>query len=178
MRFVPATEYDVGLLAGAALLVALVLFALVRGRRHRDETAIGPRRPLSTVVVTGLGLVVLILVAGPVALVLLPLVAIGLRWGPDVTAWIAGGAFLGGGIAAAWSPGAEPVGRLGAFSPAAQVCTAVALASVIASLAVAERTTRSRRGRTERGSDSANHSENPVPVSDVDEPRVLAERRL
>jgi arabinofuranan 3-O-arabinosyltransferase len=147
MEYVPQTEFSAGLFVGAALLVALLLCALLRRRRRGDEPPIGARSPLPLLVVAAFGLVALLLVAGPLALVLLPMLAIGVRWGPDVAAWIAGAAFMGGGIAVALSPGAEPVSRLGAFSPAAQVCTAVALAAVIASLAVAGRTVPFVRGR-------------------------------
>ena len=41
MEYVPQTEYSAGLLVGAALLVALVLFALVRGRRRTDPPPSG-----------------------------------------------------------------------------------------------------------------------------------------
>jgi arabinofuranan 3-O-arabinosyltransferase len=194
MEYVPQTDYSVGLLVGAALLVALVLLALLRGRRRADPPPSGVRSPLPVVVVSAVGLVALFLVAGPMALVLLPLLAVALWWGPDVTACIAGLAFLCGGIAAAWSPGAQPHTNLGAFSPVAQVCTAVALASVIASLAAADRTTRSWRERVAGRGGSARGSEQrdihriaterdpqrvpgltekpPVPVPDISEPEA------
>jgi arabinofuranan 3-O-arabinosyltransferase len=146
MQYTPETEYGGGLIVGALLLVLLFLFALVR-RGQRDAPPSPTRRPLPLLVVAGLGLIALVLVVGPVALVLLPLLAIGLWWGPDVLACVAGGAFLAGGLVAAWSPGAQPVSGLGAFSPFAQTCTAVALGAVIASLAVANRTAMLRRGR-------------------------------
>ena len=189
MEYVPQTEYSAGLLVGAAFLVALVLFALVRGRRRADPPPSGVRSPLPVVVVAGVGLVALFLVAGPMALVLLPLLAVALWWGPDVTACVAGVAFLGAGIAAAWSPGAQPLTHLGAFSPVAQVCTAVALASVIASLAAAGRAPRfwkeraAGRGAAASGSEgrdphrmATGTEKTPVPVPDIDVPEAQMER--
>ena len=48
---------------------------------------------------------------------LLPLLAVALWWGPDVTACVAGVASLGAGIAAAWSPGAQPMTHLRGLRP-------------------------------------------------------------
>jgi arabinofuranan 3-O-arabinosyltransferase len=174
MEYVPQTGYSAGLLVGAALLVALVLFALIRGRRRADPPPSGVRGPLPVVVVAAVGLVALYLVAGPMALVLLPLLVIALWWGPDVTACVAGVAFLGAGIAAAWSPGAQPLTHLGAFSPVAQVCTAVALASVIASLAAAGRAPRFWKERA-AGRVPTGTEQPPVPVPDIGVPEAQME---
>jgi arabinofuranan 3-O-arabinosyltransferase len=141
MVYAPGTRYELALILGGVLLCVLGLLVVVKGRR-RDEPLVGPRR-VSPVIVGAAGLVVLALVAGPLALAFLPLLLVTARWGRNATAYIAGGAFMAAGLVAALSPGAQPHTRLGAFAPAAQALTAMALAAVLASL-VAHQSSRFR----------------------------------
>jgi arabinofuranan 3-O-arabinosyltransferase len=133
MVFAPDGDYHLALLLGAVFLCVLGFLALRRGRRQ-DQPTIGPYHGLPPLVIGTAGLVILALLAGPLALALLPLLVVARRWGPNATAAIAGLAFLGAGIAVAVSPGAEPLSNLGAFSPVAQALSAIAVAAVLASL--------------------------------------------
>jgi arabinofuranan 3-O-arabinosyltransferase len=147
MSFPPGTTYDLALLLGAGFLLVLGMLALVRGRRH-DQPIAKPRR-IPRLIVGAIGIVVLALVAGPLALVLPPLLLVAIRWGRGVCAFIAGSAFLAAGISAACSPGAEPITGLGGFAPVTQVFSAIALAAVLASL-VTDQAPRYREYRLRR----------------------------
>lgn len=132
MDFGPNTTYQVVLALGAALLCVLGLLALLRPRRQGVSALAAERLPHPLLLaVVGLG--VLAVVAGPLALLFLPLVLVARRWGWVVTT-VAGAAFLGAGVVVAVSAGAEPGSGLGAFSAAAQALTATSLAAVLASL--------------------------------------------
>jgi arabinofuranan 3-O-arabinosyltransferase len=138
MSYGPDSDYHLVLILGALFFCVLALLALARSRR-KEHTAVGPVGRLHPVLLSAIGVVLLALVAGPLALILLPLLAVALRWGPHVTSWIAGGAFLAAGVAVACSPGAEPATHLGAFGVPAQLGTAIALAALMASVVAIER---------------------------------------
>ena len=72
-------------------------------------------------------LVVLGLISGPVALVAVPLVLIGRKWGLATLAVTAFVAFLVAGVAAAWDPAVLGAAGAGAFSPLAQIASVIAL---------------------------------------------------
>lgn len=133
--------YRLALLLGAVLLVLLAAFALIR-RGKSDQAPTGPGRHVPAVVLGVLSLAVLIVVCGPLALVVLPLWFVGRRWGRTPLAFIAAGALLGAGIAAAAGAGTPPQTTFhafgwptqGAFGWPAQVGAAIALGAVFASL--------------------------------------------
>ena len=79
-------------------------------------------------------LVVLGLISGPLALVAVPLVLIGRKWGRATLAVTAFVAFLVAGVAAAWDPAVAGSAGAGAFSPLAQIASVVALAAVLCAL--------------------------------------------
>ena len=79
-------------------------------------------------------LVVLGLISGPLALVAVPLVLIGRRWGRATLAVTAFVAFVVAGVAAAWDPAVTGSAGAGAFSPLAQIASVIALAAVLSVL--------------------------------------------
>ncbi len=121
------------LVVGAALLIALLVLALVPSRRE-NPAALRTRPHPSFWLLLGLSVAALVIVAGPLALILLPLLAVARRLGPTPMAVAAFVAFMAAGVAAAWSP-ASPV-RLGAdaFGSVAQITSVTALAAVLAAL--------------------------------------------
>jgi arabinofuranan 3-O-arabinosyltransferase len=138
MDYAPNAVYHLGLLLGAVFLLCLALLALVKGRKHAQPPAVAERL-LPALAVAVVGFVALVLLVGPLALVLLPLLVVARTWGRNVTAVVAGAAFLSAGIAVALSPGAEPMTGSGAFGPVPQACAAIALAAVLASLIVGKK---------------------------------------
>jgi arabinofuranan 3-O-arabinosyltransferase len=160
----PGDEYRRNLVVGLLLLVALVALALlparfrVRPRTDEDAYPVFPRLPavarrwagrsavaaetrasrLALLAWTGLAMVALALVAGPIALVVPVLVWVG-RQRPALLGWIAALAMLGAGIGVAAEPGSEPGAGHGAFSIWVQVFGSLALAAVLAALAVFRR---------------------------------------
>ncbi len=135
MDYASNAAYHLGLLLGAVFLLCLALLALVKGRKRAQPPAVAERL-LPALAVAVVGFVALVLLVGPLALVLLPLLVVARTWGRNVTAVVAGAAFLSAGIAVALSPGAEPMTGSGAFGPVPQACSAIALAAVLASLIV------------------------------------------
>jgi arabinofuranan 3-O-arabinosyltransferase len=135
-----------GLLAvGAVLLFGLLLLALLPARRSR-RTAVGPRPLPIDAVLMAFAAIVLVLIAGPFALVAVPLFFAARRWGEGRMAVAAFFAFAVAGAAAAWSPGALPATHSGAFGAPAQVASAVALAVVLSALVAEARGWRSGSG--------------------------------
>ncbi|WP_261565429.1 alpha-(1-_3)-arabinofuranosyltransferase [Frankia gtarii] len=157
---VPGTQYRRNLIVGLLLVVLLVVLALLparfRLRRRSDENGYPafppvPRaaratglarssgtRPAGAVagaVWTGLAMVALVLVAGPVALAVPLLVWFG-RSRPWALAWFAALAMLAAGIGVAAQPNSQPGSGHGAFGVPVQVLGSLALAAVFASLAV------------------------------------------
>jgi arabinofuranan 3-O-arabinosyltransferase len=149
MTFAPDTEYHAVLVLGAITLIALLLLLLWRRRRSALASA-GPIEIRNAIVLSLVSLVLLALVVGPLALIFVPLLVVGILWGPNVTSWTAGAAFLAAGIVVAASAGAEPGTKDGAFSVLAQLASAVALAALAASVVVADREPRFSRRRAKR----------------------------
>ncbi len=125
------------LLLGAAFLVALFLLALIPPRRRVEDTARPRSLPSAWVIVTA-SAVALFVAAGPLALVVVPLLWVARRWGSRAMAVTAFLSFLVAGIAAALSPAAVLAPTAGAFGRPAQIASVVALAAVLCSL-IAER---------------------------------------
>jgi arabinofuranan 3-O-arabinosyltransferase len=76
---------------------------------------------------------VLVVISGPLALVGIPLVLAARRWGDGLMAGTAFVAFAAAGGIAAWDPARFGSVGAGAFSPAAQIVSVVALAAVLSS---------------------------------------------
>ena len=81
MVMTPDRIFRLLLALGAALLVLLLALALLPARRKVEEAASGPRAMPSRWVLFVGALVVLCLIAGPLALVAVPLLLIGRTWG-------------------------------------------------------------------------------------------------
>ena len=128
---------------GAALLVLLLALALLPGRRKVAEVSEPGAMPARWVLFVGT-LVVLGLISGPLALVAVPLVLIGRKWGHGFLAVIAFVAFLVAGVAAALHPAVSGSTGAGAFSPLAQIASVVALAAVLCALVLDGRIARWR----------------------------------
>ena len=130
---VPANSpYRAVLFVGLLLLFVLLALAFVPGRR-RIEDGGGPLTSPNVWVLLGLSVAALVVIAGPLALVVAPLLVVARRWGPiplSITAFVA---FATAGAAAAWTP-ASPGVVAGALGGPAQVASVVALAAVLASL--------------------------------------------
>ncbi len=144
--------YRTALLVGAVLLALLAVCALVKRGQH-DYAQAGERQPPHVALLGAFGFVVLALVCGPVALVLLPLLYVGRRWGRTPLALIAAGGFIAAGVAVATSPGAQPGSVSGAFGWPAQAGASIALAAILAGLAARDRhgttTTAASESRTD-----------------------------
>ena len=91
-------------------------------------------------------LLVLGLISGPLALVAVPLVLIGRKWGRGVLAVTAFVAFLVAGVAAALHPAVSGSTGAGAFSALAQIASVIALAAVLCAV-VLDGKVQSRRER-------------------------------
>ena len=152
MKFGPDTAYRGVLVLGAVMFIALLVMALWRRSRRPAPEPTGPIQITSAVALSVVSLVLLALVVGPLALIFLPLLVVGILWGPNVTSWTAGAAFLAAGIVVASAAGAEPGTHHGAFGVPAQLASAIALAAVAASVVVADRAPRFslRRTKSER----------------------------
>jgi arabinofuranan 3-O-arabinosyltransferase len=130
---------------GAALLVALLALALLPGRARKVPDPPAPAaQPVRWVLFAG-ALVVLGLVAGPWALVAVPVLLIGRKWGRATLAATAFVAFLVAGVAAAWDPAVTGSTGAGAFSPLAQIASVIALAAVLCVVVLEGRVTRRRK---------------------------------
>jgi arabinofuranan 3-O-arabinosyltransferase len=146
MVMAPDGIFRLLLALGAALLVALLALALLPGRRKVNDTG-GPRAMPSRWVLFVGALVVLGLIAGPLALVAVPLVFIGRTWGRATLAVTAFVTFLVAGVAAAWDPAVTGSAGAGAFSPLAQIASVVALAAVLSVLVLEGKGARRERER-------------------------------
>ncbi|MFG2821665.1 alpha-(1-_3)-arabinofuranosyltransferase family protein [Kitasatospora sp. NPDC048365] len=128
LTYAPATTYDIGLVVGGlALLLLAALFAAPLRRRSRPEAgpqgwaAVGqPGRLLGVL----LPVLVLGVAGGPAVLLVLPLIALALRW-PSLLPYLAGAAMAGAGAVAAVGAPA------GAFGTAAQALALLALAAAL-----------------------------------------------
>jgi arabinofuranan 3-O-arabinosyltransferase len=114
-------------------LVALLALALVPSRKRLLDLG-GPRSaPATWLVFIGVA-AVLVVISGPLALVAIPLVLAARRWGDGLMAATAFVAFAAAGGIAAWDPARFGSVGAGAFSPAAQIVSVVALAAVLSSV--------------------------------------------
>jgi arabinofuranan 3-O-arabinosyltransferase len=148
MVMTPDGIFRLLLALGAALLVALLALALLPGRRKVNEDASASRAMPSRWVLFVGALVVLGLIAGPLALVAVPLVLIGRKWGRVTLALTAFIAFLVAGVAAAWDPAVNGSTGAGAFSPLAQIASVIALAAVLCVVVLEGRTQRRNSANT------------------------------
>ncbi|MGO9185351.1 alpha-(1-_3)-arabinofuranosyltransferase domain-containing protein [Mycobacterium sp.] len=151
MTMKPDTLFRFLLAVGAVFILGLFALALIPSRRRYDDDG-GRRPPLPFWFIMAASLVVLGLVAGPLALVAIPLLLIARRWGRDALTITAFVAFMLAGVAAAWSPAMLSTVTAGALERPAQVASVVALAAVLCALIVEERSRR-RQGRTEGNAD-------------------------
>jgi arabinofuranan 3-O-arabinosyltransferase len=143
MVMTPDRIFRLLLALGAALLVALLVLALLPGRRKVNDAG-GPRAMPSRWVLFAGALVVLALIAGPLALLAVPLVLVGRKWGRATLAITAFVAFLVAGAAAAWDPAVTGSAGAGAFSSLAQIASVVSLAAILSVLVLEGRVTRRR----------------------------------
>jgi arabinofuranan 3-O-arabinosyltransferase len=145
MVMAPDRIFRLLLALGAALLVALLALALLPGRARKVPDPPAPAaQPVRWVLFAG-ALVVLGLVAGPWALVAVPVLLIGRKWGRATLAATAFVAFLVAGVAAAWDPAVTGSTGAGAFSPLAQIASVIALAAVLCVVVLEGRVTRRRK---------------------------------
>ena len=126
MVMAPDRIFRLLLALGAALLVLLLALALLPGRRKVTDVSEPGAMPARWVLFVGT-LVVLGLISGPLALVAVPLVLIGRKWGRGILAVTAFVAFLVAGVAAALHPAVSGSTGAGAFSPLAQIASVVCL---------------------------------------------------
>jgi arabinofuranan 3-O-arabinosyltransferase len=147
------------LLLGAVLLLLLLLLAVLPPRREVRVEPSEPRTVRSSWLLFAGAIIALALVAGPLALVLVPLVLIARRWGREVVAVIAFAAFVIAGVAAAWNPAVLNAGGSDAFGRQAQIASVIALAAVLAALVVE---TRTRVRKRRRAADSSPADSGPA----------------
>jgi arabinofuranan 3-O-arabinosyltransferase len=133
MVMAPDGSFRLLLAFGAALLLALLALALFPSRRKAKDPS-EPRAMPARVILFAGTLVVLALIAGPLAFVAVPLVLIGWRWGRAPLAVAAFVAFLVAGVAAAWDPAVYGSTGAGAFSALAQIASVVSLGAVLSVL--------------------------------------------
>jgi arabinofuranan 3-O-arabinosyltransferase len=133
MVMAPDRSFRLLLVFGAALLLALLALALFPSRRKAKDSS-EPRAMPARVILFAGTLVVLALIAGPLAFVVVPLVLIGWRWGRAPLAVAAFVAFLVAGVAAAWDPAVYGSTGAGAFSALAQIASVVSLGAVLSVL--------------------------------------------
>jgi arabinofuranan 3-O-arabinosyltransferase len=125
--------YELLLVLGGLLLVVLVVLALVPSRREESDVAATRTWP-NFWLLLALSAAVIAVVAGPLAIMLVPLLVIGRRWGVRVLAFIAFASFIAAGVVAAWQPATLTGSNIGAFGPVAQAASALAFAAVVSSL--------------------------------------------
>jgi len=135
MVMTPDETFRLSLLLGLIFLVVLGALAILSGRRQNLDPCRARTLPAFWILLIA-SAVVLFVVAGPLALVVLPLFIIARR---GDTRWMALTAFVAfsvAGIAAALHPASSTASGAGAFEAPAQAASIVALAAVLASLAV------------------------------------------
>jgi arabinofuranan 3-O-arabinosyltransferase len=133
MTMVPDKLFHLGLGVGAFFLLLLAGLALLPVRR--SIATVSQRDRSSSMWLLGvLALLALIVVAGPLALLFIPLLFVARRW--PLMPVIVGCAFLAAGIAVTLHPGAPPGANSGAFGVFAQVASVVTLAALLASVVI------------------------------------------
>ena len=125
--------YELLLGVGGALLIALLILALLPSRRRSLDEG-GPRSTPSYWLLLGLSAAALVVVAGPLALVMIPMLIIARRWGLRSMAVTAFLAFVTAGVIAAWHPASTVSSSANAFGAPAQLASVVALAAVLTAL--------------------------------------------
>jgi arabinofuranan 3-O-arabinosyltransferase len=136
MRYSADTWYRAGLAAGALLVLALLILVVAPVRRRREPPPVGPVRipPLALGIGAGAALA---LIAGPLALLMIPLVILG-RWRRGLLSALAPASFLAAGaFAGAIVAHHHPGPGIGALSGTAQILAVLALASVLAAAVLA-----------------------------------------
>jgi arabinofuranan 3-O-arabinosyltransferase len=129
VTFNPDHIYRISLLLGLVLLLGVFVLAVVPSRSRRLSNASADWIPSGVVVVVGAA-AVLVALGGPVAVALVPTVVIARVW-PRLLPWVVAAATTSLGILLVLHAGSEPSTGQGAFGPAAQLCTLVALAAVL-----------------------------------------------
>jgi arabinofuranan 3-O-arabinosyltransferase len=136
LTFGPARWYVGGLIGGGAALLALIGL-VVWTRRDREPEPLSPAvaSPPAPGPVLGLAAltVVMVLVAGPLAL-LVPALAAVAHFRHTLLPVIALLAMAGAGIAAAWGAGSPVAAESGAFGPLAQALALVAVVAAVVTL--------------------------------------------
>jgi arabinofuranan 3-O-arabinosyltransferase len=133
MVMAPDRIFRLLLVFGAALVLVLLALTLLPSRREAKDPCEPRAMPARWILFAGT-LVVLALIAGPLALVAVPLVLIGWRWGRAPLAVTAFVALLVAGVAAAWDPAVHGSTGAGAFSALAQIASVVSLGAVLSVL--------------------------------------------
>jgi arabinofuranan 3-O-arabinosyltransferase len=121
------------LLLGGLFLILLLVLALLPSRKVLEDSG-GERSPPSVWLLLAGAAVALVLVAGPLALVIVPLAFIARRWNNGVIALTSFLAFAVAGVFAAWDPATLFSQTVGAFGRPAQIASAIALAALFCSL--------------------------------------------
>jgi arabinofuranan 3-O-arabinosyltransferase len=182
MVMTPDRTFRELLVVGGAFLAALLALALVPSRRRLADRG-GPRSaPAPWLLFIGAA-AVLVVMSGPLALVAIPLVLAARRWGDGLMAATAFAAFAAAGGIAAWDPARFGSVGAGAFSPAAQIVSVVALAAVLSAAVWNGTRRRPRHAATDASPDGASPDDAPheVPSSapsahaEADEGWVAAE---
>ena len=158
----PDSAFRSFLLVGGILLVLLLVLALLPEKRTREGDD-GPRTLPSRLLLL-VAAVVLFVIAGPLALVVVPLFMIGRRWGARVLAVVAFICFCVAGAAAAWNPAVLERGTYsaGAFGRPAQIASVIALAALLCTV-VLEGSFRDRG----LGRDPLGGTEDPSPADSL-----------
>jgi arabinofuranan 3-O-arabinosyltransferase len=133
MDMQPNGIYEVLLFVGAVFLLALAVLAFYpmrRKSRHPELKSVTP----SFWLLLGLSGVGLVLVAGPWALALLPLLAVARRWGSRSMAAVAFLAFIVADAIAAFHPATLNAKTAAALTAPAQAAAVIALAAVLSAL--------------------------------------------
>jgi arabinofuranan 3-O-arabinosyltransferase len=142
------------LLLGALLLLLLLVLAVLPPRREVQLEPSEPRTIRSSWLLFAGAIIALALVAGPLALVLVPMVLIARQWGKEVVAVIAFAAFFIAGVAAAWNPAILNAAGADAFDRQTQIASVIALAAVLAALLSETRIRKRRRAADSSAGDS------------------------
>jgi len=121
------------LLLGGLFLALLLLLAVLPSRKVPKDPG-GERSPPSIWLLLAGAALALILVAGPVALVILPFALIARRWGNGVMAFASFVSFIVAGVLAAWHPAVLFTQGAAAFGRPAQIASAIAFAALLCSL--------------------------------------------
>ncbi|MGW7411982.1 alpha-(1-_3)-arabinofuranosyltransferase domain-containing protein [Streptomyces sp. NPDC054863] len=143
LEFTPAGWYVGGLIGGGVALLALIGLVVWSRRDPAAEPASPPVASPAPGPVLGLAAltVVMVLVAGPLAL-LVPALAAVAHFRHTLLPPIALLAMAGAGVAAAWGAGSPASAQTGAFGPLAQVLTLVAVVAAV--VTVGDRWSRGR----------------------------------